>query len=97
METLNTAVFKGLSKDQLRGKAGSCFLEATESQDPLERLAFLQYCSKAIQLAGLTIEDLGLEISDVAKVASRSYFGSAPEASAIHQIATEVILSFPRT
>lgn len=97
MEKVRPQVFAGLNNDQLKGKAGHCFLEAARTQDPSERLAFLQYASGALHLADLTVEDLGLEISDVIRVANRSYHGSALEASAIHQIATEIILSFPRS
>lgn len=96
MEKVSPRVFERLSNDQLKRKAGDCFLEATKSKDPLERLALLQYTSEALQLAGLTVEDLGLGISDIIGAANRSYHGSAPEASAIHQIASEIILSFPR-
>lgn len=74
----------------------SCILAATKTLDLFERLAFLQYSSEALQRAGLKVEDLGLEISDIIKLVNKSYHGSAPEASAIHKIASGILSSFPR-
>ena len=92
----NTSVFEGLDSDQLRVKAGNCVLEAKKAEDPLERLAFLQYAAEALQLGHLTVESLGIDLRDIIRIANGSYRGPAPEATAIHHIVSQIILSFPR-
>jgi hypothetical protein len=96
VEQKEDSVFAGKGQTELKTIARLAIGEAKKAKDPLEVLGCLQVSSEALKAGELTVESIGMGMSNIIKVANRAYHGSAPEASAIHGIAARILSSFPQ-
>lgn len=71
------------------------FYRAKESDDSMERLAYIKLCGETLASRGLVIEDVGIKLSDVLGVVNSAYDGPANRAKAIHSITLGILNSFP--
>lgn len=89
--------FYGMSQEQLK-KIAIDYINGSNdlAENKDEILSFLQLSSEALQSAKLTIEDVGFSMGQIIKIANGAYGGSKPEAMARHEIASNILSSFPR-